>query len=95
MWRSGPRLPRRGPGRTEHHHAGVRLSDPMVSDAQRLVARAHAHGVDARLELFPVDAHVFQLFWSFLPAAADAIKQVGDFAEDIRATASQSQRQDV
>jgi hypothetical protein len=28
--------------------------------------------VDAHLELFPVDAHDFQIFWSFLPEAAPA-----------------------
>lgn len=38
-----------------------------------------SHGVDVRLELFPVDAHAFQLFWSFLPEAADAIEAAGVF----------------
>ncbi len=39
--------------------------------------------IEARLELFPVDAHAFHLFWSFLPEAADAIESAGAF---IRAT---------
>ena len=29
-----------------------------------LVERATAHGVDARLELYPADTHVFHVFWS-------------------------------
>lgn len=55
--------------------------DALVGDARRLVEHARAHGVDARLELFPVDAHAFQLFWSFLPEAADAIDQAGRFTK--------------
>ena len=35
--------------------------------ANALVDRARSQGVDARLELYPVDTHVFQFFWSFLP----------------------------
>jgi hypothetical protein len=35
--------------------------------------RALEHGVDARLELYTADTHVFQLFWSFLPEAVDAL----------------------
>lgn len=30
---------------------------------------ARSHGVAAHLELFPVNTHVFHLFWSFLPEA--------------------------
>jgi hypothetical protein len=44
--------------------------------------------VDARLQLFPVDAHAFHLFWSFLPEAADAIEAAGAF---IRETANGAQ----
>jgi monoterpene epsilon-lactone hydrolase len=38
--------------------------------------------VDARLELYSVEAHVFHIFWSFLPEAADAINQVGRFVRE-------------
>ena len=38
-----------------------------------------AQGVDVRLELYPVQAHAFQLFWSFLPEAADAFEAAGEF----------------
>jgi monoterpene epsilon-lactone hydrolase len=53
--------------------------DAQIADAKALAAHAQAHGVDVRLELFPVDAHAFQLFWSFLPEAADAIEAAGVF----------------
>jgi monoterpene epsilon-lactone hydrolase len=59
--------------------------DARLVDAKRLATRARAHGVEARLELFPVDAHAFHLFWSFLPEAADAIESAGAF---IRSTVS-------
>jgi acetyl esterase/lipase len=59
-------------------------ADPVVEDAQRLHERAIEHGVDARLELFPVETHVFHVFWTFLPEAADALGQAADF---IRAAA--------
>jgi hypothetical protein len=32
-----------------------------------------------QLELFPRDVHVFHVFWSFLPEAADALAQAGEF----------------
>jgi epsilon-lactone hydrolase len=56
--------------------------DARLADAKALAARAQEHSVEARLELFPVDAHAFQLFWSFLPEAADAIEAAGTFIRD-------------
>jgi acetyl esterase/lipase len=53
--------------------------DPFHKQARELALRARNHGVHARLETFPVDTHAFQLFWSFLPEAADAIHQAGEF----------------
>ena len=65
--------------------------DARLADAKALAARAQDHGVDARLELFPVKAHAFQLFWSFLPEAADAmdaagayIRSAGGHRDDVR-----------
>ncbi|MCW6003579.1 alpha/beta hydrolase fold domain-containing protein [Micromonospora sp. CPCC 205371] len=56
------------------------VGDDHVRDAEALVDRAQAHGVDATLELHPAtDAHPFQLFWSFLPEAADAVERLGAF----------------
>jgi monoterpene epsilon-lactone hydrolase len=64
------------------------VGDVMVEDAQRLAERARSHGVDTRLELYPVTTHDFQVFWSFLPEAADALQQAGAFARDVRTGAS-------
>jgi acetyl esterase/lipase len=54
--------------------------DSHLADAQALTDHANRHGVDARLELYPVDAHVFQFFWAFLPEAAEALQAAGRFA---------------
>jgi epsilon-lactone hydrolase len=50
---------------------------------------AAVEGVDARLELYPVDTHDFQIFWSFLPEAAEAVQQAGHFAGAIREAADE------
>jgi monoterpene epsilon-lactone hydrolase len=57
--------------------------DPMRPQGEALAQRARQHGVDARLELYPTDAHVFHVFWSFLPEAADALVQTGRFVRDL------------
>src|SRR5215207_3191498 len=57
--------------------------DHQRHDANALVDCARSQGVDARLELYPVDTHVFQFFWSFLPEAADAVERAGRFASEI------------
>jgi acetyl esterase/lipase len=59
--------------------------DHQRHDGHALVERARSHGVAARLELYPVDTHVFQFFWSFLPEAADAMERAGRFASEIAA----------
>jgi acetyl esterase/lipase len=58
--------------------------DMLVEDAKGIADRAEAHGVEARLELYPVATHDFQVFWSFLPEAADAIDRAGRFAHEVR-----------
>ena len=57
--------------------------DPQREDAHRLAERARAHGVEARLELYPVDTHAFQTFWSFLPEAMEGLAQAGRFVREI------------
>jgi monoterpene epsilon-lactone hydrolase len=57
--------------------------DDRFEDAKALADLARGHGVDARLELYSVDAHVFQLFWSFLPEAAEALQAAGRFAAEV------------
>ena len=59
--------------------------DARLVDAKALAARAQDHGVDAHLELFPVEAHAFQLFWSFLPEAADAMEAAGTYIRKLSA----------
>jgi acetyl esterase/lipase len=54
--------------------------DILLTHAHRLSEHARDHGVDARLELYPTATHDFQLFWSFLPEAADALERVARFA---------------
>jgi monoterpene epsilon-lactone hydrolase len=59
--------------------------DARLADAEALAARAEAQGVEVRLDLYPVQAHAFQLFWSFLPEAADAFEAAGEFICEIAA----------
>jgi acetyl esterase/lipase len=58
--------------------------DRARPEAEAIVTRALDHGVDARLELYPTDAHVFHVFWSFLPEAAEALAAAGDFVREVR-----------
>jgi monoterpene epsilon-lactone hydrolase len=68
--------------------------DMIRPDAQALADRARAHGVDVRLELYPVSTHVFQIFWSFLPEASDALHQAGLFVREVspRRSATKAKR---
>jgi acetyl esterase/lipase len=59
--------------------------DARLADAEALAVRAREQGVDVRLELYPVQAHAFQLFWSFLPEAADAFEAAGEFIRGVGA----------
>ncbi|MBE8522515.1 alpha/beta hydrolase fold domain-containing protein [Amycolatopsis sp. H6(2020)] len=56
--------------------------DPLLHETRRFAARALEHGVDVRLDLYPVSTHVFHLFWSFLPDAATALEQIADFMHE-------------
>jgi epsilon-lactone hydrolase len=53
--------------------------DLLLGEAHALNDRAREHGVRTELQLYPTDAHVFHLFWSFLPEAAAAIEAAGQF----------------
>jgi epsilon-lactone hydrolase len=57
--------------------------DTWLADSKALTDRARRHGVDARLELYSVDAHVFQFFWAFLPDAGDALEAAGRFVREL------------
>jgi acetyl esterase/lipase len=63
------------------------IGDLIVEDAHRITDSARRQGVDATLELYPVDTHDFQVFWSFLPEAADAVTRAGEFARAVRSAA--------
>jgi monoterpene epsilon-lactone hydrolase len=58
-------------------------ADRFRGDAEALAARARAHGVDVRLDLYPTDSHAFHIFWSFLPEAAEALRSAGGFVRDV------------
>ena len=64
--------------------------DPQREEAHLLAERARAHGVEAQLELYPVDTHAFQTFWSFLPEAMEGLSQAGQFVREIAARAARS-----
>jgi acetyl esterase/lipase len=53
--------------------------DRARPEAQALAQRARDDGVAVTFELYPTDVHVFHIFWSFLPEAADALAQAGAF----------------
>jgi epsilon-lactone hydrolase len=57
--------------------------DRARPEAEALAERAREHGVDVQLELYPSDAHVFHVFWWFLPEAADALAQAGEFVRAV------------
>jgi monoterpene epsilon-lactone hydrolase len=58
--------------------------DSVLQEARQLTDRARAHGVDARLELYPVPTHAFHTFWSFLPEAADALERAGQYIRTVQ-----------
>ena len=57
----------------------VGKDDALAIDAFALAERAQAHDADLELQLFDAQVHTFQVFWSFLPVAADALDRVGHF----------------
>jgi acetyl esterase/lipase len=59
--------------------------DRFMPEGRLLAEHASRQGVDARLELYPADTHVFHVFWSFLPEAADAVQQAGGFIREMLA----------
>jgi len=57
--------------------------DRARPEAEALADRAREHGAEARVALYASDAHVFHVFWSFLPEAADALSQAGEFVREM------------
>lgn len=54
----------------------------VLDEARQLAEHAATFGVDARLDLYPVKTHVFHVFWSFLPAAAEALESIARFIDE-------------
>jgi len=59
--------------------AQAATGDMVLPESRALVDRLVAHGVDASLEIYAADTHVFHVFWPFLPEAGDALQQAGVF----------------
>ncbi|MVU83016.1 alpha/beta hydrolase fold domain-containing protein [Nocardia sp. ET3-3] len=55
--------------------------DGLGRNTDVLVARLAAAGNTVRHDIFGVDGHAFQIYWSFHPEAADAVQQVGEFLQ--------------
>jgi monoterpene epsilon-lactone hydrolase len=64
--------------------------DPFKRESQALADRAREHGVNARLELYPVATHSFCIFWSFLPEASAALERAGAFTGRLVSPADRS-----
>lgn len=62
----------------------VATGDPLVTEARRFTKLAREQGVTVELGLYPVNAHVFHHFWSFLPEAASALRSLGAFISETR-----------
>jgi epsilon-lactone hydrolase len=53
--------------------------DPVAPGARQLVENAERDGLRVVAEMYAVDTHIFQLFWSFLPEAQLALGKIGEF----------------
>ncbi len=56
--------------------------DSVFQEATLLARRAESFGVPVTMSIFPVPTHDFHVFWTFLPEAANAVEQVGDFLRE-------------
>jgi acetyl esterase/lipase len=53
--------------------------DFAYGHTEELIARARSSGVHVDTDIYPLAAHVFQLFWPLLPEAASAIEKAGEY----------------
>ncbi|WP_369635957.1 alpha/beta hydrolase fold domain-containing protein [Nocardia sp. JMUB6875] len=56
--------------------------DDMGRGTGTLVSGLREAGVAVRHDSFPVEGHAFQLYWSFHPEAAEAVRRIGEFLRD-------------
>jgi len=61
----------------------VGSDEVLLSDAVRFVEKAKAAGVAARVEVWEGMQHVWQYTANFLPEARQAIRNIGEFAEQV------------
>jgi acetyl esterase/lipase len=57
--------------------------DSVFQEATLLAQRAETFGVPVTTSIFPVPTHDFHVFWTFLPEAAAAVDQVGQFLRSL------------
>jgi monoterpene epsilon-lactone hydrolase len=62
--------------------------DSVLQEAQLLAQQAERCGVPVTTSIYPVPTHAFHYFWSFLPEAAAALKQLGRFVRDVSLSGS-------
>ena len=60
------------PGRQDPATAAS-IADPV------LAKRARECGVDTKITIYPVPTHAFDIFWTFLPEAMNALDEIGRF----------------
>ncbi|HEY1972062.1 MAG TPA: alpha/beta hydrolase [Pseudonocardia sp.] len=61
----------------------VGTDEVLYDDAARVVERASAAGVEARLLVGPDQTHIWPLFASVLPEGQDAVTEIGRFAATV------------
>ena len=55
----------------------------VLQEAQLLAKHGRACGMDVTTTIYRVPTHDFHVFWTFLPEAASALEQVGQFIRDV------------
>lgn len=58
----------------------------VLPEAQLLATHGRACGMDVTTRIYRVPAHDFRVFWTFLPEAASALEQLGQFIRHVTRT---------
>lgn len=61
----------------------------LLDDSTRMIERAQAAGVDAKVVIWPHMWHVFQAFSMFVPEGQESLEQIGEFIRTIQAGENQ------
>jgi len=62
------------------------VDDPRRADAEAVIELARSCGVHVRADSYRTGVHDFQLFWTFLPEAADAMRSAAQFVQSALST---------